>query len=71
MHIVDGNLRDEKRSFHNPVPMLLRDNEKYLIAYTFSDAQNVIPSVYFYDISTQRDIAKASGASIFINQIAD
>ena len=40
-----------------------------LCVFTFTDKNSRVPIVYFYDIKSKKEIAKVSGASIFLNYI--
>ena len=70
--LSEGSFRDGIKSFDNPLPTIIRDNEnKPIIVFTYcenteDDTENLFPVVYFYDIQEQKEIARASGASIFL-----
>ena len=51
----------------NPVPTLLRDGEgKRICVFTHFMWGDSGPAVYFYDLTVGREVAKASGAQIFL-----
>ena len=72
-HIEEGNFKlGNNKSFENPVPNLITDsNGKKLCVFTFTTDKCPAPTVYFYDIESKREIAKAGGASIFLNLIIE
>ena len=66
-HIIDGNARHGTNSFMNPVPTLLKDGEgKRICVFTHFTWGDSGPAVYFYDLTVGREVAKASGAQIFL-----
>lgn len=74
--IVEGSYKDGIKSFENPLPTIIRDGEgKPIVVFTFCEnlafeddtGQNFYPTVYFYDVQEKREIAQASGASIFLH----
>ena len=54
--LSEGSFRDGIKSFDNPLPTIIRDNEnKPIIVFTYcenteDDTENLFPVVYFYDI---------------------
>lgn len=66
-HLMEGNARYEDRSFMNPVPNLIRDAEgNRLCVFTFFAFGDCGPAVYFYDFIAGKEIAKATGAQLFL-----
>ena len=54
----------------NPVPTLIKDGEgKRICVFTHFMWGDGGPAVYFYDLTVGREIAKASGAQIFLAMI--
>ena len=68
--MIKGNYHIEEKSFENPVPTIMKNSQSQrLVVFTYSDVANPIPTVYFYDLVKRLNIAKATGASIFLNAI--
>ena len=73
-HITQGNHYDGIRSFEHPVPTIIDDGRKgkdRIVVFTYVDKDYPVPVVYFYDLNSRRNIAKATGASIFLNSISE
>ena len=71
-HIINGNYVEKGASFENAVPTLIKNNnDRRFCIYTYSDMENPFPTVYIYDLIKNRNIAKASGASIFLHYEPD
>lgn len=68
-HIIEGNYREGDLSFENPVPTLLVDSctQEKMCVFSYSTRECLAPTVYFYDLKSNREVAKASGASIFLH----
>lgn len=57
-HVLDGNFIEDGKSFENPIPTIIRDGEqKRICVFTFSDKHKMYPSVYFYDLESERELA--------------
>lgn len=78
---------DGIKSFENPVPTIIETADRNLLVYQFtpspikSDSEQQknsqdefippYPTVYFYDYEIQKDVAKASGATLFLHNTND
>lgn len=68
------NEHNKDHSYENPMPTLIQDKESShdskICVFTkverLGEEHQSIPIVYFYDLKSQREIAKVTGASIFL-----
>ena len=72
-HVTEGNYVEKgSSSFENPVPTLIANKAgRRFCVFTFSDQENPFPAVYIYDVQRRKNLAKASGASIFLHYEPD
>ena len=67
---TEDGFKDGLKSYENPFPTIITaaDNQKLIVfSYTHFKDDVPTPTVYFYDIESEQEIAQASGASIFLH----